>query len=85
MERLRAYLNSLPKAEQIAYASRCQTSLGYLRKAMSIGQELGEGLCILLDRESGGAVPCESLRPDIDWAYLRGTATGPKVAQQEVA
>jgi DNA-binding transcriptional regulator YdaS (Cro superfamily) len=29
--------------------------------------------CIDIERATGGAVRCEDLRPDIDWAYLRGT------------
>ena len=74
MDILRTYLNSLPVADQRSFAERCDTSLGYLRKAISVGQKLSEGLCINIERESAGAVPCESLRPDVDWAYLRGTA-----------
>lgn len=70
MEHLRLYLNSLTPADQLAYAARCHTSIGYLRKALSIGQRLSEGLCIALDRESGGRVPLESLRSDVDWGYL---------------
>lgn len=72
MEQLREYLNSLPVSDQEAYAARCKTSLGYLRKALSTGSRLGESLCIDLDRESGGRVKCDLLRPDVDWAYLRG-------------
>lgn len=30
-------------------------------------------LCITLERESRREITCEQLRPDIDWAYLRGT------------
>lgn len=29
--------------------------------------------CIEIERATGGAVRCEELRPDIDWAYLRAT------------
>lgn len=29
--------------------------------------------CIDIDRATNGAVRCEDLRPDVDWAYLRGT------------
>lgn len=71
MEKLLSYLNSLPKEARSNYVGRCRTSEGYLRKAISKGQRLGEGLCISLDRESGGTVRCEDLRPDVDWAYLR--------------
>lgn len=70
METLRLYLNSLSSADQLDYARRCGTSLGYLRKAISIDQKIGEGLVITLERESGGAVRCENLRPDVDWKYL---------------
>lgn len=31
--------------------------------------------CIDIERATVGAVRCEDIRPDIDWAYLRGTAT----------
>lgn len=54
-------------------AAACGTSLGYLRKACSTGQRIGEKICIAIERESDGAVRCEDLRPDVDWAYLRGT------------
>lgn len=71
MEKLRIYINGLPKHEQINFAERCDTSIGYLRKALSTGQKIRERLCINIDRESKGAVRCEDLRPDVDWAYLR--------------
>lgn len=29
--------------------------------------------CPAIERATGGAVRCEDLRPDVDWAYLRGT------------
>ena len=31
--------------------------------------------CPSIERATKGAVRCEDLRPDIDWAYLRGTST----------
>lgn len=75
MDKLRAHLNSLPVAEQAAFAIRCGTTIGYLRKALAVKANLGESLCIAIERESHGAVRCEDLRPDVDWAYLRGTAS----------
>lgn len=30
---------------------------------------------IQIEKITGGKVRCEDLRPDVDWAYLRGTAT----------
>lgn len=29
--------------------------------------------CPSIERATCGAVVCEDLRPDVDWAYLRGT------------
>ncbi|MFA9283747.1 transcriptional regulator [Comamonas sp. SY3] len=76
MDKLLKYLNSLSKTERSAYAAACKTSEGYLRKAISTGQRIGERLCIALDRESAGAVRCEDIRPDVDWAYLRAQEPG---------
>jgi DNA-binding transcriptional regulator YdaS (Cro superfamily) len=80
MDKLLAYLNGLDKAARIEFSTACGTTERYLRKAISAKQPLGAQLCINIDRESRGAVRCEDLRPDIDWAYLRGTA---KVAAGE--
>ena len=63
--RLADYLNTLPKPEQIAFARRCGTSIGYLRKALSIGQKLGDTLSLSIERESMGAVRLPDLRPDL--------------------
>lgn len=73
MDKLLTHLNSMDPVDQQAFAKRCGTSVGYIRKAVSIGQKLGESLVISIERESAGAVTCEELRPDVDWAYLRGT------------
>lgn len=78
MHPLLEFLNALPAPERDSFASRCGTSVGYLRKAISAGQALGESLCINIERESQGLVSCEQLRPTgVDWAYLRGTSAAP--------
>lgn len=74
MDTLLVYLNALAPADQMAFATSCETSVGYLRKAISTRQRIGEKLCIAIERESDGAVRCEQLRPDVDWEYLRGTS-----------
>lgn len=75
MNKLSVHLAGLAPAEREAFALACGTTLGYLRKALSTNQRLGESLCINIERESRGRVPCEDMRPDVDWAYLRGTAS----------
>jgi len=72
METLRQYLNSLPRAEQEAYARRCKTTIGYLRKALSTKPRLDGAFARVLDEESGGAVRRGDLRPDI-WPELSPT------------
>lgn len=74
MKKLQAYLNGLPTLEQAAYAKRSGTTVGYLRKCISTGQKIGEGICINLERESSRAVTVEDLRDDVDWAYLRNSS-----------
>ncbi len=69
METLRTYLNSIPVSEQADYAIRCDTTIGYLRKALSTQAKLDGALCRKLDEESGGLVPRSTLRPDI-WPEL---------------
>lgn len=78
MKAVLTYLATLPPAERDAFASRCGTSVGYLRKAVSVGQRIGESLAIAIERESGRAVTVEQLRPDVDWAYIRGTSSEQK-------
>lgn len=73
MESLRSYLNSLTAAEKDEFRRACNTSIGYLRKAICEGDLLRESLCIAIERESGGRVRLEDLRPDVDWAYVRNS------------
>lgn len=85
MEELLAFINSLPADERDAWCIRCGTTQGYLRKACSKKQNLGEGICIRIEKESAAAVRCEMLRPDVDWAYLRGSLSITAVSQTECA
>lgn len=73
MDTLLHYLNSLSPSEQSAYAARCGTTVGYLRKAISKRQRFDGALARLLDEQSGGVVKRALLRPDI-W---------PELAEQE--
>lgn len=72
MDTLRSYLNSLSREEKIAFALRAGTSIGYLRKALSVKQRIGEGTCIKITEASNGQVRPEELRPDVNWSVLSG-------------
>lgn len=41
--------------------------------------------CPALERETGGAVRCEHLRPDIDWGYVRNHPSAESELPEEKA
>lgn len=65
METLRTYLSTLSTVDQAAYAKRCGTTIGYLRKALSTKPRLDGALVRKLDEQSQGKVSRSDLRPDI--------------------
>jgi len=79
MEQFKTYFMGLSPVERDQFAGRCETSRRHLTN-IAYGKTCGESLAICIERESKGAVRCEELRPDVDWAYLRGTDCPPKEA-----
>ena len=73
MQSLILYLNQLPLERQAALCARCGTTIGYIRKLTSIAGQLNADVAINFERETGGSVRCETLRPSADWAYVRST------------
>lgn len=39
--------------------------------------------CPAIERLTGGQIRCEDLRPDVDWAYLRGTQPGKQEGRRD--
>ena len=68
---LKSYWDRLDIPQRKALAERCGTTFGHLRNVAYGYKPASESLAINLDRETGGQVPCETVRPDVDWAYLR--------------
>lgn len=66
MREVLEYLKRLPPEGRADFAVRCGTSLGYLRKAASVGQLFNPATCVRLEVESGGVITRPMLRPD-DW------------------
>lgn len=74
MDKLLNFLNGLSKEARVIFCGACDTTEGYLRNAVSTGKRLGGPLCISIERESKGAVRCEDLSPDADWAFIRASS-----------
>ncbi|MDZ4325536.1 MAG: YdaS family helix-turn-helix protein [Pseudomonas sp.] len=70
---LHDYIKSLDKSLLDDLARRCGTSVGQLKQVAYRNRRASAGLAVSIERESCQAIRCEHLRPDIDWAYLRGT------------
>jgi len=74
MDLFKTYFMGMSVADRDDFAKRCGTSRAHLTNiAYDDKRTCGEDLAINIDRETNGAVTCEELRPDVDWAYLRGT------------
>jgi hypothetical protein len=68
-------LKSLPdEAAREAFAVRCGSSLGHLRNVMYGLRTCAEELGVALERESGGALPCELVCPGIRWHRIKDAA-----------
>jgi DNA-binding transcriptional regulator YdaS (Cro superfamily) len=74
---LKTYLGELAPDQREEFAARCGTSAGHLKNIAYGYKPCGEALAISIDRETSGRVRCEDLRPDVDWAYLRGSDAAP--------
>lgn len=68
------YIKGLDKDQLEKLAAACDTSAGQIKQVAYGHRRASAALSIAIDRESCGVVPCEETRPDMDWAYLRGTA-----------
>ena len=77
---LKTYFMAKTKEQRDAFAALCGTTRGHLTNIAYGQKTCAEKLAIAIERESHGAVRCEDLCPDVDWAYLRGTDCQPKEA-----
>jgi hypothetical protein len=84
LEQLRSYLNGMAPAEQLQFASRCETTLHYLRKAICARQKFRFSLAVRMQRESSGAVSARLMYPEMDWEYL-GSRNPPGCIQPRIS
>lgn len=82
--KLLSFMKTIPEEQRDAFATRCQTTWGYLLQVAYGKKNCGEKLAINIERESGRQVACEELCPSTDWAYIRGSGERSDLpAQQE--
>ena len=70
---LKAYLRTLTAEDRASFAARCGASLTHIKFVAYGAKNLSCELAINIERESGGVVRVEDLRPDADWRVIRGT------------
>lgn len=78
-------MNALNRAIESIGLSKMAEGLGISAQRLSNWANRGVPAerCPEVERyttQAGCPVRCEELRPDVDWAYLRGTAPAEKVA-----
>lgn len=76
---------NIPLHERRSLASRCGVGDAYLYQVLTGRKPASLELCIAIERESGRSITCETLRPDVDWAYLRGTVPAASPADSDIA
>nr|WP_288090810.1 helix-turn-helix domain-containing protein [Thauera sp.] len=63
--------------EVVGGAAKLASMLGVTTQAVCFWRDGARRIpaehCPSIERATAGAVRCEDLRPDVDWAYLRGT------------
>lgn len=87
---LRTYTQSLPRGGVGEFAAKLGISVVYLSQlaARQDGRQASPELCVLIERESGSAVPRWDLRPSdwhLIWPELIGADGAPPVPEQEAA
>ena len=76
IQSLKDYVSNLGSDEKrMAFASSCGTTLGHLRQVYYGNRSCDVGLAIEIEKNTNQQITCESLRDDIDFAYLRNSAS----------
>lgn len=65
------FLETMDKPQRKAFALRCGSSPGHLNNVAYECRQCSGKLAIAIERESKGAVTCEEVCPEADWAYVR--------------
>lgn len=69
-EKLLAFLKSLSREEQDAFAERVGTTRGQMSLIAYGERPCNAQYAVNIDRETHGAVPMQELHPDLDWDHI---------------
>jgi DNA-binding transcriptional regulator YdaS (Cro superfamily) len=69
MDKFKSFLSSMSLQRRDDFARQCGTTYAFLRNVMYGQRIAGEKLCVRIERESGGAVTRQDLRP-CDWREI---------------
>lgn len=72
--KLKTYLSTLERGGVSSLAKELGISPSYLSQLASGAAPISHSRCIDIEKATNGAIRCEDLRPDVDWAYLRNSA-----------
>lgn len=69
---LKAYLRTLSVEEKTLFAEKCGASLTHIKFVAYGAKNASCELAMAIERESGGDVTAEDIRPDAPWHVIRG-------------
>jgi len=70
----KAFFLAIPRPARPDFAKKCGVSVGQLHNIAYGLRPCAVDLAIEIEKASEGKVKVEESCPDVDWAYLRGTA-----------
>lgn len=73
-DQLKNFLKGMTLSEREAFALSCSTTVGNLNQIIYVNKKCSAALAIRIDKASDGAVTCDDLCPDADFAYIRAKA-----------
>lgn len=79
------WLGMRPGAQRETFAACVGSTVGYLNLISQGHAKAGESLAINIERESSHKVTVEEIRPDVDWAVIRGKPSRSKRPVAQVA
>jgi len=68
---LNQYLKTVESGASLA--RKVGVSPGFISHWVTGFKQVPAERCLAIERATAGAVRCETLRPDVDWAAIRGT------------